>query len=358
MPASPRFSAPPPPPGFSGKLPVPEVRSRPQPPPQQQQQHSLFAQPPLPPPPAVAPTIGSAVHPISSSWPQTPSPAQQSLFSQQPIDTGSMMPGSFLHQVPMPQMAVPPKVQSTSVHAQQAGMAAAAQQRAALGQGTGTPHSWQSSQGASGPQQSQFGRAVQEHTDPMTRQSLDSQQHMSSLGGLSKDGSRRQSLENAAPGSLPSYASTRCASEAGSLVNTPRATLADTSSSLFAHAPYPASPSHALAAAAAQAAISQPMTAYPGASRLSGRSTSLLGATPADALSRDGKAMPDLTGMPALQHAGLSFGSGSLQLTPSHFGTNVSANTGQGEHPASPSQRWSWAIMTCRGPSVCCLLTS
>ena len=39
----------------------------------------------------------------------------------------------------------------------------------------------------------------------------------------------------------------------------------------------------------------------------------------------------NLPSMQGLQHAGLSFGSGSLQLTPSHFGTNVSANTGQGK---------------------------
>ena len=210
------------------------------------------------------------------------------------------------------------------------GMAAPAPQRSVLGQGPGTPRSWQGSHSPAGPQQSLFSRAVPEHLDAASRQSLDSQHRVSSLGGMSRDGSRRQSLENATAGSMASQASTGCGSEPGSLANTPRTAPADTSSSLFAHAPYPASPSHALAAAAAQSAVSQLSAAYPGASRLSGHSGGLFMGAPPDALPADSMAMPDLASIQGLQHSGLSFGSGSLQLTPSHFGTNVSANTGQG----------------------------
>ena len=224
-------------------------------------------------------------------------------------------------------MAVPSRMHPAAAHVPPAGMAAAAQQRAALGQGPGTPRSWQGSQSPAGPQQPLFSRAVPEHLDAASRQSLDSQHRMSSLGGVSRDGSRRQSFENAAAGSMASHASTGCGSEQGSLVNTPRTALADTSSSLFAHAPYPASPSHALAAAAAQSAVSQPSAAYPGASRLSGAFGIFTG-TPTEAAPANSTNLPSMQG---LQHAGLSFGSGSLQLTPSHFGTNVSANTGQGK---------------------------
>ena len=238
------------------------------------------------------------------------------------------MIGPYLQQPASTLMAVPPRMHPAAA---QAGMAAAAQQRAALGQGSGTPHSWQGS--PAGPQQPVFSRAVPEHLDAVSRQSLDSQHRMSSLGGASRDGSRRQSLENAVAGSMASHASTGCGSEPGSLANTPRTTLADTSSSLFAHAPYPASPSHALAAAAAQSAVSQPGAAYPGASRLSGRAGGLFAGAPPEAVPPNGMAMPEVATMQGLQHAGLSFGSGSLQLTPSHFGTNVSANTGQGEAP-------------------------
>ena len=238
------------------------------------------------------------------------------------------MPGSYLQQPALTPMAVPSRMHPAAVPA---GMAAAAQQRAVLGQGPGTPRSWQGSPAR--PQQPLFNRAVPEHLDAASRQSLDSQHRMSSLGGVSRDGSRRQSLENAVAGSMASHASTGCGSEPGSLANTPRTTLADTSSSLFAHAPYPASPSHALAAAATQSAVNQPGATHPGASRLSGRPGGLFTGAPPEAVPPNGMAMPELAAMQGLQHAGLSFGSGSLQLTPSHFGTNVSANTGQGEAP-------------------------
>ena len=318
VPPSPHAAPPPPPPGFSGMLSTPDMRTRAPPP-------SFFAQPP-PPPLPVAASNGPVMHPASSPWSQSVPASQQSQYSQH-LDVVNTVPGAYLQQPALTPMAVPSRMHPAAAHGPPAGMAAAAQQRAALGQGLGTPRSWQGSQSPAGPQQPLFSRAVPEHLDATSRQSLDSQHRMSSLGGVSRDGSRRQSFENAAAGSMASHASTGCGSEPGSLANTPRTTLADTSSSLFAHAPYPASPSHALAAAAAQPAVSQPGAAYPAASRLSGASGLFAGA-PIEAAPANGMNLPGLQG---LQHAGLSYGSGSLQLTPSHFGTNVSANTGQGE---------------------------
>ncbi len=133
------------------------------------------------------------------------------------------------------------------------------------------------------------------------------------------------------PGSLASHASTGCASEACSMANTPRTTLADTSSSLFAHTPFPASPSHGLAASAAQASAGQPAAAYPGASQLSGQATSLFKSDTGEVGPVQSKATPDVASMPGMPQAGFPCPSGSLQLTPSHFGTNVSDNIGQGE---------------------------
>jgi hypothetical protein len=271
------------------------------------------------------------MHPASSPWPQTPSAGQHSLFSQQPMDAAATMPGPF-----MQQQAMPPRAQNAVGYAaqQQAGMLAAVQQRGGLSSHPSTPRGWQGGVSAAGallPPPS--GRASQEQMDGAPWQSLDLQHRVSSLGAVSRDGSRRHSLENAMPGSLASHASTGCASEAGSMANTPRTTLADTSSSLFAHAPFPASPSHAHAASAAQASASQPVAAYPGASRLSGQAASLFSSDPVEAGPIQSKAAPDVASMPGLQLAGLPCPSGSLQLTPSHFGTNVSANTHQGGHP-------------------------
>lgn len=324
MPASPRTAPPPPSPGFSSMLPAPDMRSRPPPP-------SFYAQPPPPPLPPAASSNGPTMHPAPSPWSQSAPGSQQSQFSQH-LDTGSAMPGAYLQQPTLMPTAVSSRMHPAAAHAPQGAMAAAAQQRAVLGQGPGTPRSWQGGQSPAGPQQSLFSRVVPEHLEAASRQSLDSQHRVSSLGGISRDDSRRQSLENAAAGSMASHASTGCGSEPGSLANTPRTAPGDTSSSLFAHAPYPTSPSHALAAAAAQSAVSQPSAAYPGASRLSGLSGGLFMGVPPDALPADGTVMPNLASMQGLQHSGLSFGSGSLQLTPSHFGTNVSANTGQGTH--------------------------
>ena len=287
--------------------------------------------PPPPPPPMAPPAHGAPMHPASSPWPQTPSAGQQSLFSQQPRDPAAMMPGPF-----MQQQAMPPRAQNAVGYAvqQQAGMAAAVQQRGGLPGQSGTPRGWQGGVGAAGAQlPPASGRGSLEQMDGAPCQSLDSQHRVSSLGAVSRDGSRRQSLENAMHGSLASHASTGCASEAGSMANTPRTTLADTSSSLFAHAPFPSSPSHALAASAAQASASQPVAAYPGASRLSGQATSLFSSDPVEVGPVQSKAAPDVASMPGMQLAGLPCLSGSLQLTPSHFGTNVSANPGQGEQP-------------------------
>ena len=295
VPASPRVGPPPAPPGFSSKLPAPEKRSSVQPP------GGFIQPPPPPPPPVVPPAHGAPMHPASSPWPQNPSAGQHSLFSQQPMDAAAMMPGPF-----MQQQAMPPRAQN------------AVQQRGSLPGHPGTPRGWQGGVGAAGAQPPlAFGRVSLEQMD----------------GAPIQDGSRRQSLENAMPGSLASHASTGCASEAGSMANMPRTTLADTSSSLFAHAPFPASPSHALAASAAQASASQPVAAYPGATRLSGQATSLFSSDPVEVGPVQSKAAPDVASMPGMQLAGLPCPSGSLQLTPSHFGTNVSANTGQGVQP-------------------------
>lgn len=324
VPASPRLGPPPPPPGFSANLPAPEVQHR---------SHPLhaFAQPPPPPPASIAaPPNGPHSHPAPSPWQQSPLAGQQSLFSQQPLDTSRMAPGFAA-----PNVAMPPRAQIPAGHAPAHGAAAAAPlQRGPLGQAPGTPRSWQGATGTQQPQQlPPLSRAAQEQLDCAARQSLDSQQRPGSLGGPSREGSRRQSLESAPPGSLASHASTGCASEAGSLANTPRTTLADTSSSLFAHAPFPASPSHAAAASAMQLAAGQPAAAYPGASRLSGRPGSFFGGAYLELAPAEATSGPELGSVPGLQHANLAFGSGSLQLTPSHFGTNVSANTGNGECP-------------------------
>ena len=212
------------------------------------------------------------------------------------------------------------------------GRSAVAEHRAGLG----TPRSWQGSQGLAGMQQALFGRAAPDQGECDSRQSLDSQPRVGSLGAPgSREGSRRQSLENGVPGSLASRAAPPAAASRGPLANTPRTTLADTSSSLFAHAPYPASPSHAALAFATAPTASQPSAVYPAASRLSGRSAGPFVAAFPDLPLSHSKPLPDLGAVPAMQQPSLPFGSGSLQLTPSHFGTNVSANTGQGEDDAS-----------------------
>ena len=257
---------------------------------------------------------------------------QQSLFSQLPAESSRMLPGPALQHG-----AVPPEMHAAAARLAQLGVSTAAvPQSRNTGQGSGTPRSWQGNQGLAGMQQALFSRAAPDQCECDSRQSLDSQPRVGSLGAPgSREGSRRQSLENGVPGSLASRASTACGSEPGSLANTPRTTLADSSSSLFAHAPYPASPSHAALASATAPAASQPSAVYPAASRLSGRSAGpFVGAFPDLPLSHS-KPLPDLGAVPGMQQPSLPFGSGSLQLTPSHFGTSVSANTGQGEDHAS-----------------------
>ena len=291
--------------------------------------------PPSPPPPGSMqqpPINGANAYPAPPAWQQAALANQQSLFSQLPMELSRILPGP-----PLQHAAVPPEMQAAAARLAQLGVStAAAPQSRNAGQGSGTPCSWQGSQGLAGMQQALFGRAAPDHCECDSRQSLDSQPRMGSLGAPgSREGSRRQSLENGVPGSLASRASTACGSEPGSLVNTPRTALANTSSSLFAHAPYPASPSHAAIASAIVPAASQPSAAYPAVSRLSGRSAGpFVGAFP-DLPPPHSKPLPDLGAVPGMQQPSHPFGHGSLQLTPSHFGTNVSANTGQGEHHLS-----------------------
>ena len=291
--------------------------------------------PPPPPPPGSIqqpPMNGGHAYPAPPAWQQAALAQQQSLFSQLPAESSRMLPGPALQHG-----AVPPEMHAAAARLAQLGVSTAAvPQSRNTGQGSGTPRSWQGNQGLAGVQQALFGRAVPDQSECDSRQSLDSQPRVGSLGAPgSREGSRRQSLENGMPGSLASRASTACGSEPGSLANTPRTTLVDTSSSLFAHAPYPASPSHAALAFATAPTASQPSAVYPAASRLSGRSAGPFVAAFPDLPLSHSKPLPDLGAVPAMQQPSRPFGSGSLQLTPSHFGTNVSANTGQGEDDAS-----------------------